>query len=567
MINVKYYAAEKDDLYSLQDNSEEAPPISSGTLYDIQNKIKDSTPIFNYASFFGNGIDLYDESIEFGNEADYYGFILPPTQDEQIIKVSLYDIEAIENGITIVFNKYTCGKIVIEKNGEILGSAEAESGKLLPEKVHIDFILSNAGWSDINIIFSQFDSNTPINIQGIILGKVIDIDDITSFDMISETNPISDDLAINETNISAVIPSDFYSEEGQKMKIFDNDNLLENNVLKSAEETDVDLYNIKSRSVLEDMDKIQADYFNMGFGINTDVDYNTYFRTVGEVLTAAGINVKIPEEVANQYVSQYLKPSSKRKILQQVAWALCCGIDTTNSDIPVLIPFFASDTVTPDIVINNSDDRILKTSIKNDTKYSKIIWKRAEYLKNDEFEIINSISLLRTDEINGKTFEYTTDEPISVFTDARDFNATNISPYKHTVYILPNPQYNGLTFGGAVKGYKYLKKEESVEILLDNKNGETLEISNQAIFPVVKNSTTGLSEFDGSKKLAQLKKWYSNNNTLSATVVDDNSEIKVGKVVKIQLKKGNYFQGIVTKVVRNNIGTYHTVDLEAHEWN
>ena len=131
----------------------------------------------------------------------------------------------------------------------------------------------------------------------------------------------------------------------------------------------------------------------------------------------------------------------------------------------------------------------------------------------------------------------------------------------------PRPGESEDTVSVNVAGHRYVPREESVEILLDNKNGETLEISNQSIFPVVKNTETGLSEFDGSKKIAQLKKWYSKNNTLSATVVDNENELRVGKIVKIQLKKGDYFQGIITKVVRNNIGTYHTVDLEAHEWN
>lgn len=574
MIKVKYYATERDDLYYLQHNSEGSPPISSGTLYDIQNKLKDSTPIFNYASFFGNGIDLYDESIEFGEEFDYYGLILPPTQDNHVVNVSLFDIEAIENGITIVFNKYTCGKIVVERNGEILGSAEAESGKLLPEKVHIDFTLSNASWSNINIIFSQFDSNTPINIQGIILGKVFDIEDIMSFDMISEINPISDDLAINETNISAVIPSDFYSEEGQKIKIFDNNILLENNVLKSAEETEIDLLEIKSRNKIEVTNTIDYEYLNMSMNPvwPLDYDWNNFEMTVSNAISrinnyggnSISIDIsKLSEETKNAKLSVFLPKCKLRKVIQQIAWACCCGIDTTYKDDITLVPFFAQDGVQPDIVINNSDDRILKTSVKKGEKYSKILWTTTRYFRNNEITNLGEIQLKWDPQVAALTGEMILDEPFII--SSEESNIENLKYYSDTpyrsyaVYNTEDSPETYTPFNVDLVGYKYDKAEQSFEILTETKNGETLEIINQIIYP--------LDEQMVENKIAQLKKWYSKNNNLSATVVDDNSEIKVGKVVKIQLKKGNYFQGIVTKVVRNNIGTYHTVDLEAHEWN
>ena len=103
----------------------------------------------------------------------------------------------------------------------------------------------------------------------------------------------------------------------------------------------------------------------------------------------------------------------------------------------------------------------------------------------------------------------------------------------------------------------YEKTETIIEIDTGIKNAGTLEISKQSLY---------LESFIEAKA-NMLKKWYSKNNTLQATVVDNDSEIQLGKILKIQLKKGNYFQGIITKVIRNNIGDLHTVDLEAHEWN
>lgn len=574
MISVKYFATKRDDLYYLQYNNEETPPISPGTLYDIQGKIKKVTPIFNYANFYGNSIDIYDESIMFGDESDYYGLILSHNQDKQIINVSFYDIGSIENGITIVFNKYSCGKIVIERNGEILGSAEAESGKLLSEKVYIDFTLLNASWSNINIIFSQFADNAPINIQGIVLGKIVDIKDIMSFDMISEINPIGDDLAINETNISAVVTDDFYSEEGQKIRIFDNDNLLENTVLKSSEEPDIDFYNLKSRNEIETADNTDYEYlFMSGNPIwPIDYDWNNFEMTVDKAISrindygGKGINIdisKLSEEIKNAKLSVFLPKCKLRKVIQQIAWACCCGIDTTYKENITLVPFLAHDDIQPDIVINNSDDRILKTSVKKGTKYSKIIWTTTRYFRNDKSVDLGEIQLKWNPQTASLTGDIISDEPFIISSENSDIN--DLAYHSETPYY-SYAEYNTedvfetypASLNVVLHGYKYDKYEHTYEISTESKSGETLEIKNQILYP--------LDEQMIENKISQLKKWYSRNNTLSATVVDNNSEIKLGKVIKLQLKRGNYFQGIITKIVRNNIGDYHTVDLEAHEW-
>jgi hypothetical protein len=163
-------------------------------------------------------------------------------------------------------------------------------------------------------------------------------------------------------------------------------------------------------------------------------------------------------------------------------------------------------------------------------------------------------------EIDVKDGEVSFDRPV-----AADFieNWQDMSDLGNNVYFTQSDPYHikiwnnkYILYPIAIKGYEYVENRVRLEIPTGISNGATLEITNQTLYPK-----------DVTEKMKQLKKWYSRNNTLSATVVDDNSEIRVGKIIKIQLKKGNYFQGVITKVIRNSINDYHTVELEAHEWN
>ena len=391
------------------------------------------------------------------------------------------------------------------------------------------------------------------------MGKVVDVNDVMSFDMIAETNPISDDLALNETNITAVIEEDFTSYEGQKVILYDNDEVLENDMLKASEETDIDVYSLKSRNTLQKFDKGKTDYFLL-YALGYTVDFNSERKSVADLVSELELDVIVPEEVSGEHISQYLKPCTKRQILQQIAWACCCGIDTTYSDKIRLVPFFAPKTgeeVSPDIVITNNDDRILKTSVKEGEKYSKIVWKKTRYIKAADFKPLNSPDEVPYNENIGKRYlEIETDSPVAVFTDSDNFEVYNITPYKYAFEALFDYDEDTNSFTANVQGFEYGAKEERVEISTGVRNGSVLEITNQILYPI-----------DDTKKIAQLKKWYSKNNTLSATIVDNDSQIRLGKVIKVELKRpGTFFQGIVTKIVRNNIGSYHTVELEAHQW-
>lgn len=561
MIKIKYLAAGSDigDYYLFGGDYDISDPIYY--IDNVQTQVKNNLSIFNYANFFQDGIPLNDPSIVLGDKYDYYGWVIFDNSAEMWIEFPEdHKPTDFENGIDIIFNKYTCKKIdayIQTEDGGLanIGGVYNENG--LPEKTHIDLgneenpDIFNTAWTDLKIVFSQPTiEGDPINVKGVLFGNAIDIENIFEFDMISETNPIGDDLSINEMNLTAQIEEDFVGRVGQTVEIYDNDELLESDVLKSIEETDIELYNIKTRNQVELLELRKRNYpYEIRGAVSTNFDWNDLVIYPADIFP----EYSMPSEIYDySRLSLFLPPCSEREMLQQVAWAVCCGIDTTYKNEIAFIPFLASETTVPDIIINNSDDRILNTSVKESEKYSSIIWERIEYIKSNE--------LVTLAEIDVKDGEVSFDKPV-----VADFieNWQDMSDLGNDVYFTQSDPYHikiwnnkYVTYPIAIKGYEYAENRVRLEIPTGISNGATLEITNQTLYPK-----------DVTEKMKQLKKWYSKNNTLTATVVDNDSEIRVGKIIKIQLKKGNYFQGIITKVIRNNVNDYHTVELEAHEWN
>ena len=579
MIQIRYYASgsEVGD-FSLVCNDES--PYESTNIASTQDKVKKITNIFNYANFFNGGIPLDDESIELGDSTDYYGWLI--FEDYATVFVDfLGDTKPtnFDNGLDITFNKYTCKYVEVyietKDDGFIEIGSVYDMDNGLPEKVHIDLgneaypNIFNTAWASLKIVFGlpAIEGN-PINVKGIYFGNIMDIENIFSFDMISETNPISDDLAINEMNLTAYIEDDFTSKGGQIVEIYDNGELYETDVLKSAKEQDLDVYEIKSQSKLAAADKIELQPFQKEIELYSDFDDNnwswdkvfTVRDIIEQVKNALSVDVIVEHAVLEQNVIPFAFGNDSvniRKFLQQLAWATCCRIDTTNSDSIKFNAYYEQERIEPDITIDNESGRILTSNIDTGEQYSKILWKIPTYTRSKQYVKIGEIDLTWNDNSGEYEGVFVSDTPFYAYQSGHSISLTMISPYSVRVSSIPEGGKLGETETVSIKGYLYEKLETIIEIDTGIENAATLEISKHPMY---------LQSFIQAKA-NQLQKWYSKNNTLSATVVDNECEVQLGKIIKIQLKKGNYFQGIITKIIRNNIGDLHTVDLEAHEWN
>lgn len=533
MITVTLYAADNSTKI-LVETPENLVANGSISQYLFENH-----PIFNYAAFFKQGMNLYDNSLKIGDESGYYGYIGNIEQFE----VTPVDTEyiSISNGITVVFDRYSCKRIEVYADDVMVASMENENG--LPLKTYIPINDEIVG-ANITLKFSGYPENAYVTIKGLLFGKVLEIDDFFSYNSIAEMRPLGDDLPMNETNFEALLEEDFVDEPNQKVKIYDNSVLYENNFLVSANNPNIKKYSIKSRNQLQLLNsdnKIPYYYFDY-----VD-DWNTISVSASEILEYLDVDVETPEWFETYFVSPFLKPQSTRKILQQLAWATCCGIDTTYSDKIKFVPFLANETTEPDVIINRSDGRIKEIELVKGEKYSKIICEIPAYTKDDEIKELGKVEPYQENEGENRYF-FQIDTPFEFYSMG---SGNDLVEFRNPYYIEVVSEYGGLR---KVEGYGYNK--QTIKYIIDiQPYGNALTITNQELYPI-----------DMALKSEQLKKWYSKNNTVKATIVDNN-DLRIGKVLKIQLLDGTYFQGIIIKAERSNVGNKHLIDLEAHEWN
>ena len=268
MIKVKVFDAQTDidknsnnvnfELSSSADNDRE--PIGKFTLREKETEIKQVLPIINYANFFGNGLDLFDETIQFATEEDNIGYIVQASNTT--ITIDWFrgiDVAAIK-GITILFSEFSCRKAVlyaVDTDG-VWHEQDAYFDEIkLPKSVYLKMQnIPEKPYYEFKIVLSDFTEFMPVNILGIVLGEVFELDEIKSFDMITETHPISDDLSIDEANINVYLTKPLTYDSGQLITFYDSEKIYEINTITQIEEDEIDFYNIKSRNKLEILDKV-----------------------------------------------------------------------------------------------------------------------------------------------------------------------------------------------------------------------------------------------------------------------------------------------------------------------
>lgn len=530
-----------------KDNSEKIGYFTPANLtpdpyYLTYPKLENNTPIFNYAAFFKNGINMFDNNLKIGDENDYYGYI---GNIEKIKLTAVYgDYISISNGITIVFDRYSCKKINIYIDNEFVKSVEDENG--LPLETFID-IEGEYTAENVTIEFSGYPENAYVTLKGLILGKVVEINKFFSFNSIAEIKPLGDDLPINEANFEVLLENDVVVEEGQNIKIYDGDALYENDFVVSSTNEQKNRHSFKTRSEIDILDKSESIAFDIGPAYFTD--WNVSGVSASVMVDTVIDNAEYPNYFKYFKLSPFLKPQGKRKMLQQIAWATGCGIDTTEGEKIKFIPFGLDEIFGADIKINNSDARTKSIKLERGKKYSRIVCEIPKYTKSNELVELGAMQNVTGVETEYQG-EFKSDEPFLL----ERIDGVNYSLYSQNPYFI-YAQYESPQFP-KVYGYKYTKSKEDYVIEIGKKGiGDTLVISNQELYPI-----------DMGSRINDFRVWYAHNNTIKATLVD-NGDLKIGKVIDIELLSGGRFFGIITKIDRNNISDKHLVDLEAHEWN
>lgn len=522
--------------------------------YADTKKIEENVPILNYAAFFGKGIPLKDETLIFAENNTYLGFV----GNAPYLTIYLSNYMYVKNGITIIFDRCACKTIKVY-NGDTQ-ELIVESTLNEPQLTRYIPFETESTVSQLYVQFEDVPEGDIMTLKGVTLGRIIDISDFFEFNRLAEICPLGDDLPLNETSSTVYLEDNFYDEEGQKIVYYDNSNVLEETYLIESEFEEEKHFMIKSQDLISKFFASTQDFALNAFRAYSEhTDWGGFYFTAEEVLKATvpqGINLKYPDFFKELKISPFLEPSSGRKILQQIAWACCCGIKTDKALNNIeFIPFLNGGVVTPNVVISNEDNRILKTKVKKGEKYGKINWEYSKYSRSEEPTNIGEITpeLLSGSGVE-EEFLWNVDfskptqvSEIEAFFDGYD--TIYFSPYcaGGKIYDLKQSKV-------VVSAYEYTEQKQKIEIDLETANTKTLTISNQVLFPL-----------DTAPKVNQLKKWYSKNNTLSATIVD-NGDLDLGYVLKIELDNGRYFTGIITKIERNNVSDYHVLNVEAHEW-
>lgn len=547
-ITATYYAAVDTSKYSVSLPSNDI----MGDYADTES-LKKNTPISNYAAFFGKGIPLNDRTLVLAETDTYLGFI----GNVSYLTIYFSEPTLIKNGITIVFDRCACKTIEVYESGSLktLGDNTSEEFELIRP---IPFE-TQTPVSELTVHFYGVPEGDIMTLKGIVLGVSMDINEFFEFNQLTEICPLGDDLPLNEISSTAYLENKFYDEEGQEIVYYDGQKISEDTFLIESEFEQKNHFMVKSQNILSNFSNAITDYaFNKFSELGVEEDWSNLYFTVEEALAGllpSYVTVKYPEWFGTYKISAFLEPSTARKILQQIAWACCCGIKTSNMSKTIeFVPFLADDTVTPKIVISNEDNRILKTKVKKGENYGTVIWEYSKYTRSEETSLGEITPTLLSAENEEYLWGITFDKPTQFLTigtpnSSSEHTVTYITPYSAGGTVFLASQRNQHVRGGL-----FTEQKQRIEIDLEGSSDKILTISNQILFP-----------FDTASKVAQLKKWYSKNNTLSATIVD-NGDIKIGEILKIQLDNEKYFTGIITKIERKNISDYHVLEVEAHEW-
>ena len=556
MITATYFDAlepEKIDLTAWNSESGFKKDIFGNELN--QSNILRSVPIENYAAFFGDGIPLMDNSLILANEDFYFGFI----SNNQSFWLDLtIENEETASGLTLIFDRCSCSKIDICLNETVTPSYSFEN----PEKPLIWYLPFeiDKGIRTIEIRLSGFEQLTTL--KGVVVGKNIDFLNYFEFNYLNEIKPLGDDLPINQIESSVYLEDDFYLEENQRLTYYDGSNVLEETFLINSEFEKKNRCTLTSQNIISQVAE-DTFIFPPYYIDTTSESWNNVEIFAKNVIDNLHVksrfkpNYIFPEWFSTYKLSPFLKPSNGRKVLQQIAWCCCCGIKTDEKSNTIeFVPFLATESVVPNVVINIEDNRILKSKVAKGENYCKLVLENTVYTENPTVEILSELSLEKGGFDNQWNWEIESSNPIRI-TDLKYSSGTSAGVW--ITFSSPFKFVGGFSHSDSnvkvwAQGYKYESQKRQFAIDLPNKSNKTLTISNQELYPI-----------DPTLKIAQLKKWYTKNNTLSATLVDY-GDLNVGKILKLELENGGFFTGIITSVERSNISDYHTVNVEVHEW-
>lgn len=512
----------------------------------------------NYISLDGKGINLRDGSLKFYKQGDYVGFISSCLSygnfhgpDLKInITTTKFEVEkcATTSGLTIFFwQDYACELSIEYYKDDVLITKDY----YYPDALIYFCEKEVKDWNRAVIEFLS--TNEPferIKLYDIEFGNVANINQYTSFNILEEINVLSDDLSINTCSISAVTPQKLLLQEGQELRIFNDDKFFGEFKLTESEQTAENKYNLESQDLIGKLDSINF-YGSSDFNFTHTVSY-----WIDKIVSAAGIEIEFDTSFNDIDVVGWLPGCTCRYALTQLCWAIGGIIDDSRSDKLYIRPVPTEVTS----VIKTESNRIIGNAVfKKSDVITMAQWDIHNYLEQP----LSNASVLFSCEVedapeDGYSFYREFDKPTRI-TEIRGGNRSAEQSDMNSLYvILDDSSYDFI-------GYEYLDSVNSVYMLNPDApkriKENTAKFDKYTLYGIKKNSSDYLKyQF----KKDQIEKYIRSRGTVTAKIILQNE--RVGDLITIETAFSGMITGIITSMNLVNLSYDNIAEIEVLEW-
>lgn len=351
------------------DNSEYSASLPKDDFNNDFDTIHNNTTPCNYLTFDGEGINLIDNDLKFYETDDFAGYTLPYASDtdcniaEDYETASLFiNTGAIKDNyperLTIQFYGNCCSKIDIVYYGANGVAAKTETINVTDKFLTIAL---EREYYKICIHFTKtVYSNQYVRIESIIFGTINVLNQFTSHNLLEEINVLSDDLPINQFEITVVNPDpdNIVFSKKDPLAVFSNGRYYGSFYIIDALRSGKYLYDIKAQNSLCLFEDDLTDWETSAYG------EISVFDILLNIKSRTGVQIDCEYGLQSKNIDGFHKDNTYRAALCEIGYCLGQMIDGSRSSGVTFksIPTSVSSTIT------NDDRRIIGKAIfkKND---------------------------------------------------------------------------------------------------------------------------------------------------------------------------------------------------------
>ncbi len=498
----------------------------------------------NYITFDGEGIPLYEEDLKFAEEGDYFGWIPATVSDEYSnhftsLSINTDSLISVFGDNTLYLQVYDDSLISVEMwfetlSGAIFNEAYVENGFL---EIAVP---TNAS----GVTISSFRTRLPYQfpkISSIKVGKIDVFENVKSYELLEETNVLSDDSPMNSFGFSIVSKEKPEFEFSRPCKLYYKNKYFGTYYIDTAEKMNSTAYDISAYGPLFVLENTMYEGW-----YESAVDLETLTNSITAL---TGVKITSNVDLSEYYVFGHIPPKSCRYVL--CAAAFVCGfmIDDSRSDEISLINIPSEITS----VITTKDKRIIGECTFEKAKPSKTVSLVYPY----EVTLSEPKEIKFNNLANQRMKYYFENAPFGIDT-------TGITDAGGTVH---NDSLNLIDFTSpkanvSVVGQEFIFKKQAVIItsVLSTATGSK-EYSDFLLCGFYKKQTEETQT--RIKKETDIQKMLNSSGKIKGKIILQNE--RVGDLIKIETANEGMKTGIITSM-NVSLGYKNVATIEAIEW-